>query len=93
MSTHNICFYGETSKIILYLSQNTLLICCPELSLNALCIMPSVCGVCYFGSIISKGFVSKIVSLLLAYVADLANFSLTWMQNLAAQWYIFLLYM
>ena len=27
MSTHNICFYGELSKIILQLSSNTLLIC------------------------------------------------------------------
>ena len=28
MNTHNICFYGEISKIIPYLSPNTLLICC-----------------------------------------------------------------
>ena len=27
MSTHNICFYGELTKIILQLSSNTLLIC------------------------------------------------------------------
>ena len=27
MSTHNICFYGELTKIILSLSSNTLLIC------------------------------------------------------------------
>ena len=27
MSTHNICFYGEISKIIPQLSSNTLLIC------------------------------------------------------------------
>ena len=27
MSTHNICFYGEISKIIPSLSQNTLCIC------------------------------------------------------------------
>ena len=27
MSTHNICFYGEISKIIFQLSSNTLLIC------------------------------------------------------------------
>ena len=27
MSTHNICFYGEISKIIPWLSPNTLLIC------------------------------------------------------------------
>ena len=27
MSTCNICFYGELTKIILQLSQNTLLIC------------------------------------------------------------------
>ena len=27
MSTHNICFYGELTKIVLHLSSNTLLIC------------------------------------------------------------------
>ena len=27
MSTHNMCFYGELTKIILQLSQNTLFIC------------------------------------------------------------------
>ena len=27
MSTHNICFYGELTKIILELSSNTLLVC------------------------------------------------------------------
>ena len=27
MNTHNICFYGELTKIILQLSSNTLLIC------------------------------------------------------------------
>ena len=27
MSTHNICFYGDVTKIILQLSSNTLLIC------------------------------------------------------------------
>ena len=27
MSTHNICFYGEMTKIILQLSSNTHLIC------------------------------------------------------------------
>ena len=27
MSTHNICFYGELTKIILELLSNTLLIC------------------------------------------------------------------
>ena len=27
MSTHNICFYGELTKIILQLSSNILLIC------------------------------------------------------------------
>ena len=27
MSTHNVCFYGELSKIIFQLSPNTLLIC------------------------------------------------------------------
>ena len=27
MSTHNICFYGELTKIILQLSSTTLLIC------------------------------------------------------------------
>ena len=27
MSNHNICFYGELTKIILQLSSNTLLIC------------------------------------------------------------------
>ena len=27
MSTHNICFYGELMKIILYLKKNTHLIC------------------------------------------------------------------
>ena len=27
MSTHNICFYGELTKIILQLSSDTLLIC------------------------------------------------------------------
>ena len=30
MSTHNICFYGELTKIILQLSWNTLLICSSE---------------------------------------------------------------
>ena len=30
MSTHNICFYGELTKIILQLSSNTLLICSSE---------------------------------------------------------------
>ena len=27
MSTHNICFYGELTKIIFQLSSNTLLLC------------------------------------------------------------------
>ena len=27
MSTHNICFYGQLTKIIIHLSSNTLLIC------------------------------------------------------------------
>ena len=30
MSTHNICFYGEITKIIPKLSSNTLLICSTE---------------------------------------------------------------
>ena len=30
MSTHNICFYGELTKIILQFSSNTLLICSSE---------------------------------------------------------------
>ena len=30
MSTHNICFYGEMTKIILQLSSNTHLICSTE---------------------------------------------------------------
>ena len=30
MSTHNICFYGELTKINLQLSSNTLLICCTD---------------------------------------------------------------
>ena len=31
MSTHNICFYGELTKIILELSPNTLLICSTDI--------------------------------------------------------------
>ena len=32
MSTHNICFYGEITKIIPKLSSNTLLICSNDLA-------------------------------------------------------------
>ena len=34
MSTHNICFYGELTKIILQLSSDTLLICSSGLTYN-----------------------------------------------------------
>ena len=36
MSTHNICFYGELTKIIFQLSSNTLLICSGIFMLSAL---------------------------------------------------------
>ena len=48
MSTHNICFYGELTKIILKLSSNTLLICSTDqadMSLSCLTVgfaMPSL---------------------------------------------------
>ena len=35
MSTHNICFYGELTKIILQLSSNIHLICCTESAAQA----------------------------------------------------------
>ena len=34
MSTHNICFYGELTNIILHLSSNTLLICSSDVIVN-----------------------------------------------------------
>ena len=47
MSTHNICFYGELTKIILQLSSNTLFICSNVTILNAMLLLHIIYGQAY----------------------------------------------
>ena len=41
-STHNVCFYGELTKITLRLSSNTILICSSELEKKSSYLLPAV---------------------------------------------------
>ena len=46
MRTHNICFYGEISKIIPYISPNTLLVCSTAWLLVLYPVLDAVLPVC-----------------------------------------------